>query len=44
MVATTERDGSTWYECEECGLLFDDRSDAKQHESTCDAEEPSYIQ
>ncbi|WP_255453933.1 MULTISPECIES: hypothetical protein [Natronomonas] len=44
MVATTQRDGSTWYECEECGLLFDDQSDAKQHEANCDAEGPSYIQ
>jgi uncharacterized C2H2 Zn-finger protein len=44
MVATTERDGSTWYECEECGMLFDDQADASQHEDTCDSEEPSYIQ
>ncbi len=44
MVATTERDGATWYECEECGLMFDDREDARQHESNCDAEGPSYIQ
>ena len=44
MVATTERDGSTWYECEECGMLFDAQGDARQHEETCDSEEPSYIQ
>jgi uncharacterized C2H2 Zn-finger protein len=44
MVATTERDGTEWYECEQCGMLFDDRSDAEQHENNCDAEEPSYIQ
>lgn len=44
MVATTQHDGSTWYECEMCGLMFDDQSDAKQHESACDAEEPTYIQ
>lgn len=44
MVSTTERDGTTWYECEACGLLFDDREDAGQHEENCDAEEPSYIQ
>lgn len=44
MVATTERDGTTWYECEECGLLFDDSTDAAQHEENCDAEGPSYIQ
>jgi len=44
MVATTERDGSTWYECEKCGLLFDEREDAAQHEANCDAEDPTYIQ
>lgn len=44
MVATTQRDGTTWFECEHCGLLFDDESDARTHEETCDAEEPSYIQ
>ena len=44
MVETTERDGATWYECEKCGLLFDDRDDSEQHEANCDAEEPSYIQ
>jgi len=44
MVATTERDGDTWYECEKCGLLFDNREDAAQHEENCDAEGPSYIQ
>lgn len=44
MVATTERDDMTWYECEECGLLFDAEEDASQHETACDAEDPSYIQ
>jgi len=44
MVVQTERDEMTWYKCEACGLMFDDRSDAKQHEDNCDAEEPSYIQ
>ena len=44
MVSTVQRDGQTWYECEECGLLLDDESDAKAHEKTCDAEEPSYLQ
>jgi len=34
----------TWYECEKCGLMFDAREDARQHESTCDSEDPSYIQ
>lgn len=44
MVAEQERDDMIWYECEECGLLFDDREDARQHEQACDAEEPSYLQ
>jgi uncharacterized C2H2 Zn-finger protein len=44
MVAVTERDDATWYRCEECGLMFDVREDAEQHEQNCDAEEPSYIQ
>jgi hypothetical protein len=44
MVATTERDDATWYQCEACGLLFDDRNDAHLHEADCDGEEPSYIQ
>jgi len=46
MVTTTERDGMTWYECEVCGMLFDDRSDAQQHEENCDSDsaDPSYLQ
>lgn len=44
MVVETERDDATWYECEDCGLLFDEREDAATHEQNCDAEEPSYIQ
>ncbi|MEM4782412.1 MAG: hypothetical protein QXG03_12750 [Halalkalicoccus sp.] len=44
MVVPTERDGATWYECEACGLMFDDEEDARRHEKNCDAEEPSYIQ
>jgi hypothetical protein len=44
MVTETEEDGSTWYECELCGLTFDSRDDAREHEKHCDAEEPSYIQ
>jgi uncharacterized C2H2 Zn-finger protein len=44
MVAVTERDDATWYRCEECGLMFDTRDEARQHEEHCDAEEPSYIQ
>lgn len=44
MVATTERDDATWYECEKCGLLFDNREDASQHEDSCTAEDPNYLQ
>lgn len=44
MVTETTRDEMTWYECEHCGLLFDSRESASQHEANCDAEEPSYIQ
>lgn len=44
MVTTTERDEMTWYECEVCGLLFDAREDATQHESGCEDAEPSYHQ
>jgi rubredoxin len=44
MVSETTRDGMTWYECNECGLLFDTEEDARQHEQNCDAEDPSYIQ
>ncbi len=46
MVTETTRDNMTWYECESCGLLFDDEADASQHERNCDAEsqDPSYIQ
>ncbi len=44
MVAQTTREDGTWFECEACGLLFDERESARQHERTCDAEEPTYIQ
>jgi uncharacterized C2H2 Zn-finger protein len=44
MVVKTQREDGTWYECEGCGMLFDDREDARQHESNCDDEDPSYIQ
>lgn len=44
MVVTTEKDGMTWYECERCGLLLEDKDEAQKHESACDAEEPSYYQ
>lgn len=44
MVQQQQRDGSTWFACEGCGMMFDSRDDAEQHETNCDAEEPSYIQ
>ena len=44
MVVETERDGTTWHECEHCGLMFDDDQEAAQHEEACDAEDPSYLQ
>lgn len=44
MVVNTERDDATWYECETCGLLFDEQSDATEHEKHCDGSDPSYIQ
>ncbi|MFC4359896.1 hypothetical protein ACFO0N_18270 [Halobium salinum] len=44
MVTTTQKEEATWYECEKCGLLFDAQDDARQHEKTCDAEDPSYLQ
>lgn len=44
MVDTTERDGMTWFQCENCGLLFDDREDASQHEENCAGDDPSYLQ
>jgi uncharacterized C2H2 Zn-finger protein len=44
MVVQTERDEVTWFKCEKCGLMFDDREEARQHEGSCDSEDPSYIQ
>ncbi|SIR99618.1 DUF7128 family protein [Natronorubrum daqingense] len=44
MVAQSQRDDGIWWECEDCGLLFDDKSDASEHEKRCDASEPTYIQ
>ncbi|SDK90403.1 DUF7128 family protein [Natronorubrum texcoconense] len=44
MVVQTERDDATWWECETCGLLFDEKADASEHEQRCDDSEPSYIQ
>lgn len=34
----------TWYECERCGMVFEDKVEAEQHEQHCDAEEPDYLQ
>ncbi|WP_449271780.1 DUF7128 family protein [Haloferax litoreum] len=44
MVTTTEKDGETWFQCEECEMLFDVRSDAEAHERNCDTDSPSYLQ
>ncbi|WP_263020185.1 DUF7128 family protein [Natronobiforma cellulositropha] len=44
MVVTTQREDATWYECEDCGLLFDERTDAETHEHRCDATEPTSTQ
>ncbi|WP_416839523.1 hypothetical protein [Haloferax sp. DFSO52] len=44
MVTTTQKDGETWFQCEECGLLFDVEDDAEAHEGNCDTDSPSYLQ
>jgi len=44
MVSTVDRDGMTWYECDRCGLLFDNESDAEQHEEVCAGDESPYIE
>lgn len=44
MVTTTKKDGSTWYACEGCGMLFGEREDAADHERACDGEDPDYLQ
>ncbi|MFC7203776.1 hypothetical protein ACFQJC_09630 [Haloferax namakaokahaiae] len=44
MVAATQKDGETWYQCDECGMLFDSKRDAKAHEEYCDTDSPSYLQ
>ena len=44
MVTQTEREDGTWFACDGCGMLFDARKNAEQHEMDCDGEEPSYIQ
>jgi uncharacterized C2H2 Zn-finger protein len=44
MVATSQRDGETFFECEVCGMLFPNEDEASQHESTCDDSDPDYLQ
>jgi hypothetical protein len=44
MVVETEHNGITWYECELCGLMLDNKDEAQQHEDNCDAETPDYYQ
>jgi len=46
MVSKTVRDNGTWYACEECGMLFETREAASEHERHCAGEEdePTYIQ
>jgi uncharacterized C2H2 Zn-finger protein len=44
MVGQTERDGVTWYVCEKCGMMFDNRDDAQAHEDNCDTDSPDYVQ
>lgn len=44
MVTSTRRDGSTWFACEVCGLLFADEEEAETHEASCEGEEPDYLQ
>ena len=44
MVSRVERDGTTWFRCEHCGMLFRTHEEAAAHEETCDAEDPAYLQ
>ena len=44
MAGETEYSGITWYECELCGLMLDDKDEAQQHEDNCEGEEPDYYQ
>jgi hypothetical protein len=39
MAVKTEYKGITWYECELCGLMLDNKDEAQQHEDNCDDEE-----
>jgi hypothetical protein len=43
MVSKTTQDNTTWYRCEQCGLMFESQDDARDHEQNCDGEDPSYI-
>jgi uncharacterized C2H2 Zn-finger protein len=43
MVDTVTKEGDTFYECEACGMLFEIREEASEHEANCDAEDPTYI-
>lgn len=43
MVVQTQKDDTLWYECETCGLLFNNQEDAKTHEKRCEDESPDYI-
>jgi uncharacterized C2H2 Zn-finger protein len=44
MVEETVKDGTTWYVCQKCGMMFENRDEARQHEANCDAEDPTYLQ
>lgn len=44
MVSRVEQDGTTWFRCDHCGMLFQTREEAAAHEATCDAEDPTYLQ
>jgi hypothetical protein len=44
MVSETAKDDATWYACDVCGMMFDVKEDAREHEKNCDDEDPSYFQ
>lgn len=44
MMAETEHEGTTWYECELCGLMLDNRDETQYYEDNCNGEEPDYYQ
>ena len=43
MVNRVERDDTTWFSCEDCGLMFGYEEDAERHEEGCDGNEPTYL-